>query len=81
METWKSICKSLERHAKTLDSTMCKFSSLQNQWIKTRQYMCVINDPLGQIHSPSSSDHYSHLKLVLFSEILKSFSDGQPVWT
>ena len=34
--------------------------------------MCVINDPLGQTHSPSSSDHYSHLKVVLFCENFKS---------
>ena len=34
--------------------------------------MCVINDPLGQIHSSASSDHYSHMKFVLFCEILKS---------
>ena len=34
--------------------------------------MCVINDPLGQIHNVASSDHYSHLKFVLFCEILKS---------
>ena len=38
--------------------------------------MCAINDPLGQTHSPSSSDHYSRLKVVLFSVILKS-GDGQ----
>ena len=24
--------------------------------------MCAINDPLGQIHSPANSYHYSHLK-------------------
>ena len=29
-------------------------------------------DPLGQTHSPASSDHYSHLKVVLFCAILKS---------
>ena len=29
--------------------------------------MCAINDPLGQTHSPASSDH---LKFVLFWEIL-----------
>ena len=33
--------------------------------------MCAINDPLGQTHSPASSDHYSHLKVVLFCDILK----------
>ena len=31
--------------------------------------MCVIDDPLDQTHSPASSDHYSHLKLVLICEI------------
>ena len=33
--------------------------------------MCAINDPLNQTHSPAISDHYSHLKVVLFCEILK----------
>ena len=35
---------------------------IKNQFI---QDICAFNDPLGQIHSPSSSDHYSHLKTVL----------------
>ena len=42
--------------------------------------MCDINDPLGQSHSPASSDHYSRLKMVLFCEILKcrdGRTDGQ----
>ena len=45
------------------------------------QNMCVINDPLGQTHSPASVDHYSHWKFVLFREILKSGDgrDGQRV--
>ena len=30
--------------------------------------MCVINDPLGQAHSPISRDHYSKLKFVFFWE-------------
>ena len=34
--------------------------------------MCVMNDPFGHTHSPGSSDHYSHMKLVLFCDILKS---------
>ena len=38
--------------------------------------MYAINDPFGQTHSPASSDHYSHLKVVLFCEILKS-GDGR----
>ena len=41
-----------------------------------KQNMCAINDPLGQPHSPASSDHYSHLKIVLFCVILKS-EDGR----
>ena len=36
----------------------------------------VINDPLGQIHSPDSNDRYFHLKIVLFCEILK-FVNGR----
>ena len=40
------------------------------------QDMYVINDPLGQTHSPVSRDHNSHLKVVLFCEILKS-RDGR----
>ena len=39
--------------------------------------MCAINDPSGQTHSPASNDHYSHIKFVLFCEILKS-GDGWP---
>ena len=31
----------------------------------------VVNDPLGQTHSPTTSDHYFHLKIVLFWTILK----------
>ena len=34
--------------------------------------MCVINEKLGQTHSPASSDRYFHLRFVLFCEILKS---------
>ena len=34
--------------------------------------MRIINDPLGQTHSPASSYHFFHLNLVLFCEILKS---------
>ena len=37
--------------------------------------MCAIYDPLGQIYSPFSSDHYCHLKVILFCEILKSGTD------
>ena len=46
---------------------------------KLKQNMSAIIDPLGQTHSPASSDHYSHLK-VLFYEILNSGdrrTDGQ----
>ena len=40
--------------------------------------MYVINDPLGQTHSPASSDHYkSHLNFVLFCENFKSGTYGQ----
>ena len=38
--------------------------------------MCAINDPLGQINSPASSDHWYHLKCVLFCENLNS-GDGR----
>ena len=44
----------------------------------TDQDMGAINDPLGQTHSPTSSNHYYHLKPVLFCEILKS-GDGTDV--
>ena len=33
------------------------------------------NDPLGQTHSPASNDHYFHLKVVLFCEILQVVMD------
>ena len=36
---------------------------------------CVINDPLDQTHSPTSSDHYFHTTFVVFCDILKS-GDG-----
>ena len=42
----------------------------KNKFDKT----CVINDPLGQTHSPVRSDHYFHWKLFCF-EIMKS-GDG-----
>ena len=38
--------------------------------------MYAINDPLGQTYSPSNSDHYSRLKVVLFYKILKC-EDGR----
>ena len=41
-----------------------------------KQDMCAINDPQGQTDSPASSDHCSHLKVVLFCEIFKS-EDGR----
>ena len=43
--------------------------------------MCAINDPLGQTHIPFSSDRYSHLKFVLFCEILKSGDERTEVRT
>ena len=38
--------------------------------------MCANNDPLGQTHSPALTHHYSHLKMVLFCDILES-GDGR----
>ena len=37
---------------------------------------CVINDPHGQTHSPSSIDHYFHATFVLYCDILNSW-DGR----
>ena len=37
-----------------------------------QQDMTAINDPLGQTHSSSSSDHIESLNVVLFCEIMKS---------
>ena len=37
----------------------------------------VINDPLGQTHSPASSHHYCHLKFDFLFEISKVMTD---VW-
>ena len=34
--------------------------------------MCVINDPLGQTHSPAMSAHYSRLYFVLLCKIMNS---------
>ena len=42
--------------------------------------MCAINDPLGRTHSPAISDDYSHLKIVLFSTILKSGGRSDPTY-
>ena len=33
----------------------------------------VINDPLGQIHNPANSDHYSHLKIFWFWRSLEKW--------
>ena len=35
----------------------------------------VINDPLGQTHSPASRDPYFNFKIVLFCEVLKRTDD------
>ena len=43
--------------------------------------MSAINDPLGQTNSPAGSDHCSHLKVVLFCEILKSGDGRTDGWT
>ena len=40
--------------------------------VKNTQDMSLIDDPLGQTHSPSSSDHYFHAKFVLFWDSMKS---------
>ena len=45
-----------------------KFSCLPGK--KEKQHVAV-NDPLGQTHSPTGSNHYSHLKFVLFCEIFE----------
>ena len=45
------------------------FKGGKREICKVIQNMCLINDPLGQADSP---DHYYHLKVVLFCEILKS---------
>ena len=34
-----------------------------------KQDMCVINDPLGQINSSASSDHYSRLNFARFWKV------------
>ena len=43
---------------------------------KLTRHVCAINDPLGQTHSPTNSDHYFYLKFVLICEVLIS-GDGQ----
>ena len=43
---------------------------VRHSWHK----ICVINDPLGPTHSPTSSDHYFHTTFVSFCDILKSGS-------
>ena len=41
-------------------------SSVRLSRKKPRQNIYAINDPLGQTHSPASSNHYSHLQVALF---------------
>ena len=51
----------------------------QNIWNRTG----VMNDALGQIHSPANSDQYTHLKMVLFCPILNEKwrrTDEQHEW-
>ena len=38
--------------------------------------MCVINDPLGQTHNPTSSDSNFQVTFVVFCDILKG-GDGR----
>ena len=41
-----------------------------------------VTDPLGQIYNPASSDHYSHLKVVMFCEFRKvRMNVWTDVWT
>ena len=42
--------------------------------------MWVINDPLGHIHSPSSSERYSLLKFVFLEWFWKVGTDGHHLW-
>ena len=55
---------------------MLKNPLLVWEWVKKQNVKRVINDPLGRTHSLAISDHYFHLKLGLYWEILKS-GDGQ----
>ena len=48
---------------------------LRYRYLESTRHV-FINDPHGQTHSLTSTDHYSSLKVVLFCEILKS-GDGQ----
>ena len=43
---------------------------------KYQKKTSVINDPLGQTHSSTSSEHYFQAMFVLFCDILKS-EDGR----
>ena len=61
-----------------------KFSELQQRLgmgrkIEKEQDMCTINDPLGQTHSPASSDHYYRLKFVFVLQDFEKWgrTDGQ----
>ena len=56
------------------DQHMDEVKNLKLQVNKSNIYRktCFINDPHRQTHSPARSDHYSHLKVVLFCYILKS---------
>ena len=60
------------KHAPTLNIWQLIERRSNNNRCKT----CVINDPVGQTHSPTSSDHYFQATFVLFFDILRS-EDGR----
>ena len=60
-----------KRNKPRVRRTNLRCSIEQNHdWIKIPLEKNVINDPLDQIHSPTSSDHYFHAEFVLFCDSL-----------
>ena len=62
------------RRVRSRNNSICGNSDVFK--VLTKSKTCVINDPLGQTHSPTSSEHYFHTKFVLFCDILKC-GDGR----
>ena len=71
---WLLDILSSENYSMLFDSSKLIFQLEMKQDI-----IYIINDPLGQTHSPTSSNNYFQPMFVLLYDILKS-TDGQQVW-
>ena len=71
------FAKTTKNQQKT--ATLKNVLLLQEKVFVNARQLVIINNPVGQTHSPGSSDHYFKLTLTLFYEILKSL-DGRHGW-